>query len=89
MTGINIKLINDSVVLGLSNDESFKKLSHFAIDTWLGGLAGETNSVETLRNGSLLLECATERHSKTFPKSKQLCIVPISVTPHTTLHFSM
>ena len=37
-----------------------------------------------LRTGSLLIECASERHSKNL-KSKLLYNIPIIVTPHTTI----
>ena len=36
---------------------------------------------------SLLIECATERHSKNLLKSKTLCNILVNVTPHTTLNF--
>ena len=65
-----------------------KKLSPFAIQKGLESLAGEPKSVKKLRNGSLLIECATERHSINLLKSKTLCNIPINVIPHTTLNFS-
>ena len=52
------------LVIGSSNDKALKKLSPFAIQKGLEGLAGEPKSVKKLRSGSLLIECATERHSK-------------------------
>ena len=65
---------------------SLKKLSPFAIQKGLEGLAGEPKRVKKLRSGSLLIECATERHSKNLLKSKLLCNISINVTPHTTLN---
>ena len=76
------------LVIGSSNDEALKKLSPFAIQKGLEGLAGEPKSVKKLRSGSLLIECATESHSKNLLKSKLLCNISINVTPHTTLNSS-
>ena len=56
------------------------------IQKGLEGLAGEPKSVKKLRSGSLLIECATERHSTNLLKSKLLCNISINVTPHTTLN---
>ena len=60
---------------------ALKKLSPFAIQKGLEGLAGEPKSVKKLRSGSLLIECATEHHSKILLKSKLLCNISINVTP--------
>jgi hypothetical protein len=76
------------LVIGSSNDEALKKLSPFAIQKGLIGLAGEPKSVKKLRNGSLLIECLTEAHSKCLLKSTVLCNVPINVTPHSSLNTS-
>ena len=76
------------LVIGSSSDEALKKLSPFAIQKGLEGLAGEPKSVKKLRSGSLLIECATEHHSKNLLKSKLLCNISINVTPHTTLNSS-
>ena len=65
-----------------------QKKSAFAILKGLEGLAGEPKSVKKLKNGSLLIECATECHSKNLLKAKTLCNIPINVTPHTTLNSS-
>ena len=54
----------------------------------LEGLAGEPKSDKKLRNGPLLIECATERHFKYVLKSKLLCNISINVTPHTNLNSS-
>ena len=71
------------LVIGSSNDEALKKLSPFAIQKGFEGFAGEPKSVKKLRSGSLLIECATEHHSK-----KLLCNISTNVTPHTTLNSS-
>ena len=60
----------------------------FAIQKGLQGLAGELKTVKKLRNGSLLVECSTESHSKNLQKSKSLCGIPITVNPHIYLNSS-
>ena len=76
------------LVIGSSDDGALKKLSPFAIEKGLQGLAGELKSVKKLRNGSLLVECLKENQSKNLLKSKLLCNVSINVTPHSSLNSS-
>ncbi|XP_041376818.1 uncharacterized protein LOC121389287 [Gigantopelta aegis] len=76
------------LVIGSSDDEALKTLSPFAIPKGLKGLAGEPKSVKKLRSGSLLVECSTESHSRNLLKSKQLCNIPIKVSPHASLNSS-
>ena len=52
------------LVIGSSSDDALKNLSPFAIQKGFDVLAGEPESVKKLRNGSLLIECASERHSE-------------------------
>ncbi|XP_041357625.1 uncharacterized protein LOC121374586 [Gigantopelta aegis] len=74
------------LVIGSSDDEALKKLSPFAIQKGLEGLAGEPKSVKKLTSGSLLVECSTENHSRNLLKSKHLCNISIKVSPHTSLN---
>ena len=60
--------------------------SSVAIDKGLQGLAGSLKSVKKLRNGTLLVECATDSHSRSLLKSRLLCNVPIKVAPHSSLN---
>ncbi|XP_041374116.1 uncharacterized protein LOC121387156 [Gigantopelta aegis] len=76
------------LVIGSSVDGALRKLSPFAIEKGLQGLAGELKTIKKLRNGSVLVECATESHSKNLLKSKFLCNVPFEVSPHSSLNSS-
>ena len=74
------------LVIGSSDERALKTLSPFAIHKGLQGLAGELKSVKKLRNGSLLVECNNEHHSRNLLKSDTLCNVPINVSPHSSLN---
>lgn len=63
-------------------------LSPFAIAKGIKGLSGEPKSITKLRNGSLLVECATQLHSNMLLKSTSLIDRPIRVSPHRTLNSS-
>ena len=49
-------------------------------------MAGSLKSVKKLRNGTLLVECATDSHYRSLLKSRLLCNVPIKVTLHSSLN---
>ena len=85
---ISLKAWPRFLVIGSPDDETLKTLSPFAIQKGLQGLAGEPKTVKKLKNGSLLVECSTESHSKNLLKSKSLCGIPITVNPHTYLNSS-
>ena len=76
------------LVVGSSVDGALIKLSPFDIQKGLVGLAGEPKSVKKPRNGSLLVECLTENHSKCLLKSTVFCNIPITVSPHSSLNSS-
>ncbi|XP_041357871.1 uncharacterized protein LOC121374825 [Gigantopelta aegis] len=76
------------LVIESSNDGALQKLSPFAVEKVLQGLAGEPKSVKKLKNGSLLVECSTESHSKCLLKSKMLCNISIKVSVHKSLNSS-
>ena len=48
-------------------------------------LTGEPKSIETLRSGDLLIQCAKETHEKTS-KMKTFCGLKCSVTPNSSLN---
>ena len=74
------------LIIGSTDEGALRKLSPFAIDKGLQGLAGGLKSVKKLRNWTLLVECATDSHSRNLLKSRRLCNVPIKVTPHSSLN---
>ena len=75
-------LIVSSTVEGALN-----KLSPFAIQKAIVGLAGEPKSVKKIRSG-LLIECTTQKHSSCLLQSTVFCNVPIKVTAHSSLNSS-
>ncbi|XP_041377291.1 uncharacterized protein LOC121389706 [Gigantopelta aegis] len=75
------------LVISSTDDGALNKLSPFAIQKAIVGLAGEPKSVKKIKNG-LLVECLTEKHSTCLLKSTVFCNVPIKVTPHTSLNSS-
>ena len=66
---------------------AFTKLSPFAVQKAIVGLAGEPKSVKNIKIG-LLVECTSEKHSSYLLKSKTFCNIPVKVTPHSSLNFS-
>ncbi|XP_041357812.1 uncharacterized protein LOC121374769 [Gigantopelta aegis] len=75
------------LVISSTDDGTLNKLSPFAIEKAIVGLAGEPKSVKKIKNG-LLVECSTDKHSTCLLKSTVFCNVPIKVTPHTSLNSS-
>ncbi|XP_041350995.1 uncharacterized protein LOC121369978 [Gigantopelta aegis] len=76
------------LVISSTDDRALKKLSPFAIQKGLVGLVGEPKNVTKIKNGSLLVECSTEKHSKCLLKSTILANIRIIVLPHTSLNSS-
>ena len=74
------------LIISSTDDGALKKLSPFAIQKGLVGLAGEPKSVKKLKDGSLLVECRTDSHSKCLLKATSLCNIHIKVTPHPSLN---
>ena len=74
------------VIISSTDDGALKKLSPFAIQKGLVGLAGEPKSVKTMKDGSLLVECCTDSHSKCLLKATSLCNIHIKITPHPSLN---
>ncbi|XP_041376689.1 uncharacterized protein LOC121389145 [Gigantopelta aegis] len=68
------------LVISSTDDGALKKLSPFAIQKGLVGLAGEPKNVTKIKNGSLLVECLL--------KSTILANIRINVLPHTSLNSS-
>ncbi|XP_041347341.1 uncharacterized protein LOC121367293 [Gigantopelta aegis] len=75
------------LVISSTDDGVLNKLSPFAIQKAIVGLAGEPKSVKKIKTG-LLVECLTERHSTCLLKSTVFCNVPIKVTAHSSLNSS-
>ncbi|XP_041368572.1 uncharacterized protein LOC121382919 [Gigantopelta aegis] len=76
------------LVISSSVDGALSKLSPFAVQKGLVGLAGEPKNVKKMKNGSLLVECSTWTHSRCLLKLTVLCNVPVKVSPHSSLNSS-
>ena len=57
------------LVISSPDDGALKKLSPFAVQNGFVGLAGEPKSVKKIKDGSLLVECYTDSHSKCLLKT--------------------
>ena len=74
------------LIIGSTDEGALRKLSPFASDKGLQGLAVNLKSINKLRDGTLLVNCATDSHSRNLLKSRLLCNVPIKVAPHFSLN---
>ena len=68
-------------------EKSLHKLSSFAIQKGIEGLAGEPKSIKRLRSGDFLIEVDTGSHSTNLQKATDLVGEPIKVSPHRTLYY--
>ena len=75
------------LVISSIEDGALTKLSPFAIQKAIVGLAGEPKSIKKIKTG-LLVECHLEKHSTCLLKSTIFCNVPIKVTSHASLNSS-
>jgi hypothetical protein len=62
------------------------KLSPFAIQKGIQGLAGTPKNVSKLRSGDLLVEVSSKNHSDALLRSKIFVNIPINVSAHKTLN---
>lgn len=69
-----------------SPNNKLNSLSPFAVEKGIVALAGEPKSVKKLRSGDLLVEVTRKAHSDLLLKSKELALVPITVSPHRALN---
>ena len=76
------------VVISAADESIPLRLSPFAIQKGIEGLAGNPKSVKKLRSGDLLIETNRKSHSDNLLKSTTLAGVPIVCTPHRTLNTS-
>ena len=74
------------VMEAANNDESFKKLSPFAIEKGLQGCIGTALSVKKLRSGCLIVQVAKESQSNNLLKLSTFVNCPVKVTPHRSMN---
>ena len=62
------------------------KLSPFAINKGIVGIAGQPENVKKLRSGQLLVEVSKKSHSNNLQQCKMLAQVPVKCFPHKSLN---
>ena len=62
------------------------KISPFALNKGIQGLAGTPKTVKLLRSGALLVEVSKEVHAKNLLKATTLAQCPVKATAHKTLN---
>ena len=76
------------IIDAADEERPLSKLSPFAVARGIKGLSGEPKSIKKLRNGSLLVECASQKHSDMLLKSETLVNIPIKVSKHKSLNYT-
>ena len=71
-----------------STDDNFKRLSPFAIQKGIQGIAGTPKSVKKLRSGDLLIEVEKKSHSDNLLKARSLANIAVTTSPHRILNSS-
>ena len=74
------------VIHGTDDSKPLKKLSPFAIQKGIQGIAGIPEKVQRLRSGDILVEVSRRSHSTNLLRSKMLVDIPVKITPHRSLN---
>lgn len=74
------------VIEGTDDNKPLSKLSPFAIQKGIKGLAGEPKGVRRLRSGNLLIEVDRASHASNLLRSTAIADIPIKVSKHRTLN---
>ena len=69
-----------------SPETPISKLSPFAIQKGIEGIAGNPSSVKRLRSGDILVEVNKKCHSDNLLQIKTFVNIPVKVSPHRTLN---
>ena len=72
----------------VDENKPISKLSPFAIQKGIQGLAGEPKTVKKLRSGSLLVEVTKQVHSRNLLRCNIMVDIPVKVSPHRSLNTS-
>lgn len=72
----------------LSTEKVLTKLSPFAIQKGISGIAGTVKDVKKLRSGQILVECSKKAHADNLLRANTLAGVPIKATFHPYLNSS-
>ena len=69
------------------SDKPLSKLSPFALQKGIQGLAGVPKDVNRLRSGQVLIEVDRKSHCRNLLQSNMIVDVPIRISPHKSLNF--
>lgn len=72
----------------VSSDLPITKLSPFAIQKGIAGIAGTVKEVKKLRSGQILVECCKKANAENLLHANMLAGVQIKASPHPTLNYS-
>jgi len=72
----------------LSTEMALTKLSPFAIQKGISGIAGSVKDVKKLWSGQILVECAKKIHADNLMRANVLAGVPMKVSYHPNLNNS-
>ena len=70
------------------SDKPLSKLSPFALQKSIQGLAGVPKYVNRLRSGQVLIEVDRKSHCRNLLQSNMIVDVPIRISPHKSLNFN-
>ena len=76
------------VMVGTSETNPLSRVSPFALQKGIEGIAGVPRSAKRLFNGSVLIEVAKRSHADNLLKASEIARCPISVYPHKSLNIS-
>ena len=75
------------IMESMDSDKPLSKLSPFALQKGIQGLAGVPKDVNRLRSGQILIQVDRKSHCKNLLQSNMIADVPIRISPHKSLNF--
>ena len=76
------------MMVGTNQTNPLSRVSPFALQKGIEGIAGIPRSVKRLFNGSVLIEVSKRSHADNLLKASEIARCPISVYPHQSLNIS-
>ena len=74
------------IIESVDKDMPLQKLSPFAINKGIMGIAGQPASVKKLRSGHIMVEVTQKSHSTNLLKTTNFVNIPVKVSRHRTLN---
>ena len=76
------------VMVGTNETNPLSRVSPFALQKGIEGIAGVPRSAKRLFNGSVLIEVSKRSHADNLLKASEIARCPISVYPHKSLNIT-